>query len=223
MTRSTGLIIKGFSALLLLAGGGLIWHNLSGNPTIEKLLTENRELKQAITNLSEESQIGYAKVLYQENRDGKLFTRLLFVETQPNEPLKPVLKKEFTIEGDVVHFDALIVTFGQQMVMDGRERAIYLWRRIYGETVPPEKGEPIQAAGSAPKRYSRISERLSVPARELFWTQIWDLANDPNRLEQLGVKAVYGNVVYHQLQPGLIYVFKINNTGNLYPEVVPDL
>lgn len=223
MRKTTGLMIKGVIGLLILGGGGVAWYQAAGHRTIDKLLTENRQLKQAITNLSEETQIGYAKVISQEVRKGKLFTQLLFVETQPNDPLAPVLKKEFTIEGDVVHFDALIVTFGQQLVMDGRERAIYLWRRVYGETSPPYEGQPIQEPGTEPKRYQQIGERLSVQERGLFWNGIWELANDPNRLQELGVRAVYGNVVYQKLQPGLIYVFKIDNTGKLYPEVVPDL
>lgn len=223
MRRTTGLIVKGVTALALLAGGGVIWHQMAGNPTLEKLLTENRELRQAITNLSEETQIGYAKVLDQERRKGILHTRLLFVDTQPNDPLKPALKKEFTIEGDVVHFDALIVTFGQQMVIDGTERAIYLWRRIYGEKTPPEQGQAIQEPGTHPQRYRQFSERLSMQNRDLFWNGIWELANDRDRLNNLGVRAVYGNVVYNRLQPGLIYVFKISNTGTLHLEVVPDL
>jgi len=223
MTRTTGFIVKGIGALVLLAGGGVLWHQVAGDPTLEKLLTENRQLRQAITNLSEETQIGYAKVLEQERRKGVLFTRLLFVDTQPNDPLKPAMKKEFMVEGDVVHFDTLIVTFGQQMVMDGTERAIYLWRRIYGEKTPPEQGQAIQEPGTHPRRYEQLSERLSMQDRDLFWNGIWDLANDRNRLNALGVSAVYGNVVYNKLQPGLIYVFKIGNTGKLYLEVVPDL
>ncbi|NLH17176.1 MAG: hypothetical protein GX455_11410, partial [Phycisphaerae bacterium] len=53
--------------------------------------------------------------------------------------------------------------------------------------------------------------------------EIWALSNDPARLQQLGITAVYGNVVYRKLRPGLIYVFKISNTGQLYPETVPAL
>jgi hypothetical protein len=49
------------------------------------------------------------------------------------------------------------------------------------------------------------------------------LANDPEKLREYGIKAIYGNVVYNKFRPGLIYVFKINPVGNLYPEVVPDM
>jgi hypothetical protein len=39
----------------------------------------------------------------------------------------------------------------------------------------------------------------------------------------LGISAVYGNVVYRQMKPGLIYVFKQGSTGALWAEVIPDL
>ena len=83
--------------------------------TIHELLTENKNLKQAITNLTEESQIGYAKVLNQEIIDGKLLTTIKFVETARDDKTKKILEKEYTIEGDIVHFDALIIKFGSKI------------------------------------------------------------------------------------------------------------
>jgi hypothetical protein len=49
------------------------------------------------------------------------------------------------------------------------------------------------------------------------------LANNPDRLKEYDIKAVYGNVVYSKLRKGLVYVFKISPAGQLYPETVPDM
>ena len=68
--------------------------------TIHELLTENKHLKQAITNLTYEDQIGYAKVIAQEPNDGKILTTIKFIETARDNKLKTVLEKEYTIEGD---------------------------------------------------------------------------------------------------------------------------
>ena len=221
---SLGKIIGLFFALATLVVVGLIASStLYATKTIFGLLTENRKLKQAITNLTQESQIGFAKVISQETRDGKLHTRLLFVETDRDDPTRRVLEKEYTVEGDIVHFDALIVKFGDQVVMDGKERALYLWRRVYGDRQPPEQGFPIEEIGREPGRYADILARLPVHDRSLFWSEIWELSNDPERLKQAGVKAIFGNAVYKKLRPGLIYVFKINNSGGVYPETVPAL
>ena len=191
--------------------------------TIHELLTENKQLKQAITNLTDEDQIGYAKVIAQETRDGKLFTTIKFVETARDDKLVTTLEKEYTIEGDIVYFDALIVKFGDKMVMDGKTKALYLWRRVYGEKMAPGQGFVIEEPGAEPQRYSDMLKVLPIKQKRLFWSHIWDLANDPDKLKEHDIEAIYGNAVYSKLREGLIYIFKINPTGQVYPEVVPDI
>jgi hypothetical protein len=212
-------------ALLGLAAGGgyVLWRQYTVNETVEKLLVENATLREAINNLTEETQIGYAKVTGQETREGALYTRILFVETDPEDMTRRVLEKEYEIEGDVVHFDALIVKFTSPMVMEGREKSMYLWRRVYGEKMRPEDGFAIQTPFEEPKRYRMIGQKLTVSERERFWDEIWDLSNEPKKLESQGIQAIFGNVVYKRLRPGLIYVFKINAAGSIYPEMVPEL
>jgi hypothetical protein len=217
------LVTCGILALFLAAAayiGPGLYHRAM---TIHELLTENRELKQAINNLTEEDQIGYAKVLSQRNEDGRLLTTIRFVETARDDKTKVILQKECIVEGDVVHFDALIVKFEDKMVMDGKARALYLWRRIYGEAIPPEAGTPIEEPGTEPRRYCGLLKMLPVAHQQLFWSSVWDLANDTGRLRQYGIKAINGNVIYHQVRPGLIYVFKLNAAGQLYAEAVPEM
>jgi hypothetical protein len=194
-----------------------------GTATIRQLLTENKQLKQSITNLTAEEQIGYAKVIRQEPNNGTLFTTLRFVETDRNDKLHKILEKEYTIEGDIIHFDALIVKFGPQMVMDGKARAMYLWRRVYGEKMTPEQGFAIESDGREPARYGDLLNLLPAQQRSLFWEHIWDLAENPDALKEYDIEAIYGNVVYTRLRPGLIYVFQITASGQVYPQTVPEL
>jgi len=218
--RITGLLllIVGLVALGYFGRGYLL-----KEITIHQLLSENKQLKEAITNLTAEEQIGYAKVIKQETQNNKLVTTLRFIETARDDKTKKILEKDYTIEGDIVHFDALIVKFDNKMVMDGRERAMYLWRRIYGETMAPQDGFAIESPGAEPARYADLLARLPIKQRGMFWSHIWDLANNVDKLKQEGITAIYGNAVYSKLRPGLIYVFKISSTGQLYPEVVPDM
>jgi len=191
--------------------------------TIHELLAENKELKQAITNLSSEDQIGYAKVIGQEMKDGELFTTIRFVETARDNKLNKILEKEYTIAGDIIHFDALIVKFGNKMVIDGKTRALYLWRRVYGEKMTPAEGFTIEEPGAEPQRYKDLLETLPIEHRKMFWSHIWELANDTEKLAEYDIDAIYGNAVYWKLREGLIYIFKINSTGQVYPEIVPDI
>ncbi|MHC4693887.1 MAG: hypothetical protein ACYS67_14180 [Planctomycetota bacterium] len=191
--------------------------------TIHELLTENKHLKEAITNLTYEDQIGYAKVIAQEPNGGKILTTLKFIETARDDKLKTVLEKKYTIEGDIVYFEALIVKFGDKMVMDGETKALYLWRRVYSDKIAPEQGFAIEEPGAEPERYSDLLKLLPFKQKQLFWANIWDLANDPDKLKEHDIEAIYGNAVYSKLRKGLIYVFKISPAGQVYPEVVPDI
>jgi len=198
---------------------GLYYHSI----TVHQLLTENQQLKHAITNLTDEQQIGYAKVIRKTEQGGRLVTTIKFVETARDDRSKTILEKQYSIEGDIIHFDALIVKFGDKMVADGRRKALYLWRRVYGEKTAPQDGFAIEQPGAEPRRYADLLKALPLRHREMFWSEIWNLANDTEKLKEYDITAVYGNVVYSRLGEGLIYVFKITPTGQVFPEVVPDI
>ena len=221
--RIARLFFGGLAALFLIAAAYVGRGFYEGAATIHELLGENKELKQAISTLTTEDQIGYAKVISQRTENGKLLTTLRFVETSRDDKTKTILQKEYTIEGDVIHFDALIVKFEDQMVLDGKARALYLWRRVYGEKMAPEEGFPIEEPGTEPRRYADLLKVLPIEQQELFWSEVWKLANNPEQLGQHGIRAIYGNVIYSQLREGLIYVFKIGPTGHLYVEDVFDM
>jgi len=191
--------------------------------TIHHLLTENKQLKKAITNLTVEDQIGYTKVLNQLNENGQLYTTVKFVETARDDSSKKIIEKEYKIAGDIIHFDALIIKFGEQMVMDGQQKALYLWRRVYSENIAPENGLLIEQPGTEPQRYAELLELLPKNQRDMFWTSIWQLAHNPEMLKEYDIEAVYGNVLYSKLRPGYIYFFKISPSGQLYPQITPDL
>lgn len=216
--KTLGTLI-GLAALAVAAALGLSFYFSSS--TIHSLLTENHELNKAITNLTAEEQIGFATVVSQDKDAlGNTTTLVKFVQTAAGNPKEIVDEKIYAIEGDVVHFDALIVKFSDDYVKDGKERALYLWRRIYGEQTPPGQGELIQLPSSAPERYHSITKSLKVDDRSIFWEAVWSLANDPQRLSEYGITAVFGNAIYTKMEPNKVYVFKIGATGQIYPEVM---
>jgi len=220
MKRFFKFVTTVLTLIVLAFIGGSIFY---GTKTVHDLLAGNEKLKAAITSLTHEDQIGFAKVLKQEEHDGTLYTTIKFVETARGDILSKVLEKEYEIEGDVIHFDALIVTFSDQAVMDGKSRSLYLWRRVYGESMSPSEGYDIETPGTHPERYAELLRELRLPEQQMFWEAVWDLANDPEALRDYGIKAIYGNAVYTRLQPGLIYVFKIGADGQVYPETVLDI
>ena len=179
MMRLPGIAVT----LIICAGFVLIAIGIyRGGTALNDLLTENKTLKKALTNLTDENKIGYAKVVSQtKDTNGTVTsTTLKFVETARDNELDKILERQYTIEGDIVHFDALIVKFSDKMVMDGKKRSLYLWRRVYGEKMPPKDGFSIEEFGAEPDRYADLLKELPVRKRELFWSNIWDLANSPD-------------------------------------------
>lgn len=207
-------------AVLLTAGVLGVTFYLSSS-TIHELLSENQKLNKAIRNLTDEAQIGYATVKEQGlNERGQLETLVRFVQTAAENPREIVSENLYRMPGDIIHFDALIVKFPEQYVKEGKGRALFLWRRIYGENTAPSAGELIEIPGSAPERYYSISKSLRLKDRDVFWEAIWALANDPNHLSQHGIQAVFGNAIYTRMTPGKLYRFKVSPSGQIYPEVV---
>lgn len=220
--KRTGKVIGPLLALAALVTAGVLGMSFyHSTASIHELLTENHQLNQAVLNLTQETQIGYALLQSQESDElGEISSVVRFVQTAAGNPKEIVSEQLFTVRGDVVHFDALIVKFTDEYVKDGTERALYLWRRLYGAHTQPANGQAIEPSGTAPERYHAITRCLRLNNRDTFWQAIWDLANDPNRLSAYGVKAVFGNAIYTRMQPGKVYLFKISPTGQMYPEAV---
>jgi hypothetical protein len=159
------LILFGVALLLIAIGV------YRAGSAIDNLLTENKKLKQALTNLTDTGKIGYAKVTSQtvDSKGSVLSTELKFVETARDNELDKILEKNYTIDGDIVHFDALIVKFGDKVVMNGQKKSLYLWRRIYGENMPPGSGFPIEEPGEYLVVGQRPSKASQIRRRGDFW------------------------------------------------------
>lgn len=189
--------------------------------SIHQLFTENKRLREAVHNLTQETQIGYAVLESQtRNASGDTISQIRLVQTAPDNPGKIISEQQFTIPSKVIFFDALIVKFTDAFVKDGKERALYLWRRIYGEGTPPVDGQTIETPSAAPERYESITRSLQFKSKQIFWDAIWELANDTDKLSNYGVTAVFGNAIYIRPKPGKVYLFKISATGQIYPETV---
>ncbi|MFT4901254.1 MAG: hypothetical protein ACI81V_000523 [Lentimonas sp.] len=222
LQNKSGKVIGPLIALIaLLVAGVLATAFYFSSSSIHELLTENKALNSAIANLSAEEQIGYATLISQESdTTGELQSTIRLVQTAAGNPKERVAEQLFTIQGDIIHFDALIVKFDPEYVKQGKGRALYLWRRIYGENQQPSQGQLIEIPDSAPERYYAISKTLRIAQRDIFWEAIWQLANQPDHLSVYGITAVFGNAIYCRMQPNKVYLFKINSSGQIYPEVL---
>jgi len=185
-------------------------------------LKEIQRLQQVVTRMQGERRIAEVVVVHQEKDPAtqRLKTMYRFSEVTPDG--ESLAAREYTIEGDVAYFDALVVKFDHKYVELGdalRGKSLHLFRRTFGEYQEPSKGFPLDE--SRPARY-RLHAQPSTFEQEI-WTEFWKYATDADYAASKGVRVAFGEAVYTKLQPGKLYRLSIENAGgmNLKAENLP--
>lgn len=182
--------------------------------------------------------------------DGQLVTTLLFMEQWPStetpsdagaadtpagdlnvEPAHPptLPARKFVVAGDYVHIDAKIITFADHFVAEGdplRGRSLALFTGLYGSSTPPERAQPIDREGKAPRVYGGRPDLPSLDeTRAKFeaelWTDFWRLVDEPEFAAGRGVEVAYGGGVWGALKPGFVYELTLENAGGLQLRSTP--
>ncbi|MEW6743117.1 MAG: hypothetical protein AB1486_10190 [Planctomycetota bacterium] len=213
--------LLGWSVVAALVGGGFYlveqWRRAS-------------ELEHIIERLSGETRVAQATVLDQTpGEGGALRTTVRFVPVDRNG--SALRARDFTVEGDLVYFEALILKFDRELVKWGdrlRGKSLHLFRRAYGEKQAPETGfelEGPQRDEGVPEAY-RAGGQASALERRL-WSDFWHLASDPRAAEAEGVRVAQLEAVATRMRPGRLYNITLENQGGLnivpaeWPPAVP--
>lgn len=179
--------------------------------TNQKLETANILLKRT-RRLAEISDIVITK---QEGSD-EINTTFSFTEIDlAGNPIGE--KRTFTIKGDVLYIDTLVIKFEDSFVEQGdilKGSALCLFNRLFGEKQKPEDGFRIDAVGETPTPYKLDSPESSEFEKEL-WANFWKLAQDPQYAKKMGVRAAHGAAPSMKLQAGATYKLEMRNTGEL--------
>jgi hypothetical protein len=185
-------------------------------------LKEIERLKEVVARMQGERRIAEVVVVHQEKdpTTRRLRTTFRFSEVTPDG--EALAAREYTIDGDVAYFDALVVKFDHQYVELGdalRGKSLYLFRRTFGEFQEPSKGFPLDETRPSPYR---LHPQPSAFEQEI-WREFWKYATDADYASTKGVRVAFGEAVYTKLQPGKIYRLSIENAGgmNLRSENLP--
>lgn len=150
-----------------------------------------------------------------------LQTRVSFVET--NEEGEPIgATKEFVIDGDLVYVDYLVAKFDDKYVEQAdldRATAICLFQRIFGENQEPSEGYQLDEAGTRPTAYGRGG--IASDFEKQIWADFWTIANDPQKAQELGIRAAHGNAASIRVQPEKAYQLDLRSTGEFSLRPLP--
>ncbi|MCR4413383.1 MAG: hypothetical protein NUV77_13265 [Thermoguttaceae bacterium] len=183
---------------------------------------EITRLETAMRLLKVDRRVAYLDVLRQAGsaKDGTLTTTFRFTEVTPEgKPLHE--NREFTVHGDMVHVDALVVKFDDKSIEEGdplRSTSLCLFKRIYGDKQRPDEAFVIDREGAQPAAY-RGGKEASEFERQI-WAQFWDYANDAEKQSKAGIRAAHGQGVFQKMVPGKRYRVQLRASDGL--SIVPE-
>ncbi len=189
-----------------------------------ELETKNREIARlatAVRLLKVDHRLAYLEVLKQEGTEKQddLQTTLRFTEV--DQQGNPLQRREFTIQGDVVHVDGLVVKFDDRSIEEAdplRATSLFLFKRLYGDKQKPEEGFSIDRQGAQPAAYA-TGRPMSDFEREI-WDRFWEYANDAEKQAKAGIRAAHGQGVYQKVMPGKRYRLQLRASDGL--SLVPE-
>jgi uncharacterized coiled-coil protein SlyX len=122
----------------------------------------------------------------------------------------------FRLNGDTVYVDCWIVKFDDKYVEQAdlhRSTSLCLFRSVYGNIDGPEGAHPLEDVGSRPLAYSRGGKLTDFEKK--IWDDFWSIANDPEKAQQLGIRAAHGQANFTKVRKGKIYRLQLRASDGL--------
>ena len=205
------------SALVVAGSYGIVFYrdHYSADHEIAQLQIEKHQLQQVVKRLSDEHRVADVLVTGRSQTPAGVKTTLLFVEYAKDGSTLP--PKSFTIDGDEVHIDAMVIKFDHGFVEQGdamRGHSIALFTRLYGSTQSPDHAFPIDTPGKIPDYY-RGDDPVVTSFEQELWQNFWKLADDPAYAKEKGVRIANGQGLWGPFAPDKLYTITLESGGGL--------
>ena len=194
----------------------------SQQETINEQAHQIERLDTSIRLLTVDQRVARLSVVSQDTDpdSNEISTVVEFVELDEND--QPIDDpKRFTIQGDLVYIDNLVVKFDDEYVKEAdleRSGSLVMFRRIFGEFQEPNLGFPLETEREAPKVYTGDREPSALERK--IWNDFWNIANDSEKAQELGIRAAHGEAVSVRVRPGKSYKITLRASDGL--SIVPD-
>jgi hypothetical protein len=186
----------------------------------EKIVALNKDIEKLQTRLAllkVDHRLARLTVVDQEKRGekGDLWTKVEFVEL--NDEGKPYDKTQsFEIKGDLIYIDSWVVKFEDKYIEEkdlDRSTSLCIFNRIYGEQQQPIEGFPLDLRGTRPTGYARGGQE--TPFERQIWDDFWNIANDPEKAKEMGIRTASGEAPNMRVQKGKSYRVTLRSSGGL--------
>jgi len=174
--------------------------------------------------LKVDRRVGRLSVLSQEKPEDAERVQSIIEFVELNEQGQQITEpQKFKIDGDMVYVNGKVVKFEDELVETNdplRSASIYILQKIYGEHQKPIDGFTIDKEGQRPEAYGLRDEPNDF--EEKIWNNFWDIANDPAKASEYGVRAAHEESEGMRVRPGKSYEVEIRSSGGLSIKPLPD-
>jgi hypothetical protein len=191
-----------------------------------QLLKTDVELKKAVI-ARLETAMGFLKLQHRIARlhvadqsvsaeTGEITSTVEFYEVDEEGNPLDKHRQKFEIVGDRVYIECRLVKFEEKYIEQNaldRNTAICLFERIFGEHQEPIDGFPLDQIGTSPASYARYGETSEFEKR--IWADFWNIANNPAKAKELGIRAAHFDAPSIQVRKGVTYELELRTTGEV--------
>lgn len=189
---------------------------------IETLNQKVEKLDMALRLLKVDHRVARLTVLDQgkDPNTNEEYSQIEFVELDDSGAQidKP---KRFKILGDMVYVEYWVVKFDDKYVEEAdieRSTSLCLLQRIFGEKQKPIEGFALDEVGTRPAVYGRGREPTEFENK--IWSDFWNIANNPDRARELGIRANHSDAPGYRVKAGKAYKLELRASGGL--TITPD-
>ncbi len=151
---------------------------------------------------------------------GGITTDLEFVEV--NDEGAPIDQpRMFRIKGEIIYVDNWVVKFDDKYIEQSdldRATSLVLFRRIFGDQQEPRDGSWLDDTNRPPRAYTR-GGAISDFEKQI-WDDFWNIANDPSKAKELGIRAAHGEAISIKAEKGRTYKIQLRASDGL--SIVPE-
>ena len=182
---------------------------------LEQAKRENDRLQTSLKLLKVDRRLAQLEVLEKTtNEQGEPVLRVRFTEIDQDGNAIGA-SRDFELRGDRLYVDCWVVKFQDKYVEQAdalRAASLCVFKSIFGDLDGPAGAKALDtpSEGQAPGIY-RDANQLAF--EQQIWNDFWNVSNNPELQDQLGIRASHGEAIYIRAEPGKTYNVSIRSSG----------
>ncbi len=125
--------------------------------------------------------------------------------------------RQFRLRGSLMFVDSWVVKFDDKYIEqaeDLRGASLCVFKSIWGDIDGRKEGHSLDRVDGENRTAYETAEPMSEFERKI-WEDFWEVANNPHRQAEMGIRANHGQVNYLRVEPGMVYEVDLRASDGL--------